>query len=135
MATTPALDLATYIGTNVGALTLGTNLFVGKVRAKSAQIPSKAVFCLAGGGPAPTAYADGTTTNYRQSAIQVRVRDVPRDFGAGQTLARAVRDAVHQKTIAGYVDVYVEQSEPIYINEDSQGHHEWSINVMMTHEQ
>jgi hypothetical protein len=135
MATTPDLDLATYLGTQIGALTLGTNLFVGKTRAVGDNIPSKAVFCLATGGPTPQAYMDGTAVEERPSMVQARIRSEPRDFDGGQTLARLVRDTAHHASISGYIDVEAQQAEPFPIGEDAKGHHEWSINFRMLHEQ
>jgi hypothetical protein len=135
MATTPDSDLVTYLDAQVGALTIGTNLFAGKPRAIKPTVADKAVFVLSSGGPEPQAFCSGTSVEERDSSVSVRVRSDGADFSGGQTLARLVRDTVHHSTIAGYKDVSAQQAEPIYIGEDDDGHHEWSVNVTMKHEQ
>ena len=127
---TPDVDVAARLVAAGIGLTLGTNLFRGKERPPAAPgIPHKAVFCLASGGAGPQAYADGTALQLRYPSVQVFVRSDPNDFAAGQTLARAVRDALHHATVAGYVNVEVVESEPNYLSEDEQGHHLWTVNV------
>lgn len=144
MATTPDMDLATHIGANVGALTLGTNVFAGKLmesspKGSSGLYPDKAVACLADAGDPPEAYADGTSTELRPSEVTVLIRSdvraVASSFADGQTLARAVRDAVHHASVSGYIDVAVLSAEPVYRGEDNAGRHQWSIQVRMLHEQ
>lgn len=138
MATQPDLDIVNRLDSQVASLTKNTNLFRSKVRAISGQIPSVAAFCLASGGPPPQGYADGTAINRRYSGVQIRVvalANTDNNFKTGQDLAKECRDAVHHAALSGYIDVRVLETEPIYIGENNDRHHEWSINVELWHEQ
>lgn len=131
---TPDLDLATHIGTNVAALTLGTNLFMGPLRAKNVAIPDQVVFVLNTGGPQPSEFIEGGgTPELYEHSLQVRVRSAPgaSSFEDGQALARTVRDAIHRASISGYIDVWVRSSSPDYIEVDDEDRHEWVIGVGM----
>ena len=134
MATQPDNDLAVFLDTNVGALTSGTNLFRGFPRGVDTGIPDQCVFCLVSGGQAPDPFvAGGTGDEQRYSEVMIRVRSNPHDFQGGQTLARSVRNAVHHKVIAGYINVEVRESDPMFLGETEKGHSEWSIVVLMEH--
>ena len=140
MPSDPDKDVFDSLNTNIAALTAGTNLFRGKMQpaersASDPGTPAEAVFVLASGGPPQEAYFAPTTLERRFSGVQCRIRSDERDFGGGQTLARSVRDALHHKTLAGYIDVRVLETEPLYIAEDNEGHHEWSVNVELWHEE
>jgi hypothetical protein len=135
MATTPDADIVTLLDSAVGSLTAGTNLFRGKRRPVGPYIPGESVFCLSTGGPGPEAYADGTSIEEFHSAVDVSVRSDKDDFDGGQTLARAVRTAINHATIAGYIDVRIGTSDPLYIGEEDSGFHLWTINVEMWHEE
>jgi len=127
---TPAATIASYIGTNVAALTYNTNIFEGPVRPPSAYIPHNCAFVLTTGGPAPEAFL-GETNAWRQFSIQIRVRRNKNDYDGGLTLARSIRDAIHYASIAGYFDVLVTTSDPNYLGQDAEGHHEWSLPATM----
>jgi hypothetical protein len=138
MATTPDIDIVNALDglSDTGwKLTRGTNLFEGPSRAPDAQIPHACVFVLATGGAGPQAYADGTTTKLRYSSVQITIRSAPRTFATWQTAARAIRDDLHNVSISGYLDVRAQQSEPVYLGEDEDGHHEWTVNLELVHEQ
>jgi hypothetical protein len=100
---TPDITLATYIGANVGALTLGTDLFHGPVTPPDSYVPVKAVFVLSDGGPAPTAFI-GETEAWRQHSLSIFVRSDKDDFASGRDLARTVLAAVHYAPLTGYFD-------------------------------
>lgn len=125
------LDLATYIGAQHASLDLAVNIFDGPMRAVSDAVPAKAVFCLAGGGPPPEPYMDGTAIEERFLRCQIMVRGLPGegDVGATQTLAREVLALAHRAPLSGYIDVYVEESQPNYLGPDDDEHPLWSINV------
>lgn len=125
---TPDVAVAAKLDTDVGALTLGTNLFEGKARAPNDQIPHEAVFVLSSGGAPPLAYGGQTSEEMLFPSVQCIVRSNPRDFFGGRTLAKTVHDALHHQALAGYLDVNVQESEPLYLGEDDTGHHEWSLN-------
>jgi hypothetical protein len=125
---TPELAVVTLLDA-LAALTRKVNLFEGPVRAQSATVPHQAVFVLPSGGPAPEAYADGTTTERRYSAIQITLRSDPKDYAGGWVLARQVKAALHHATVTGYVDIRAMQSEPIYVGPDEADRHLWSVNL------
>ena len=142
MATAPDTDVVAALTGAIG-LTAGTNLFSGPVRAYTileagtVVVPHKAVFCLATGGPPPMSFVNGGSgTDYNWSVVQIRIRsDIgsTSDFADGQTLARAVRDRLHKAVVTGYIEIRVRESEPNYLAQDDDGHHEWSINLEMEH--
>lgn len=136
MATDPDGDVVTYLNTNVGALTTNTNLFASKEQAEGDGIPHLAVFVLPTGGPAPQAYVDGNSgTEQRFSGVQVMSRSAPRAYNAGKTFARLIRDTLHHAAISGYVDVRVNESEPLYLGENDAGAHLWTSNLELLHEE
>jgi hypothetical protein len=127
----PGADLVTFLSTAVGALTSGTNLFEGPVRAIRAGVPVTAAFVLATGGRAPSPFL-GTGQDHWFAGVQVTVRgDVGAGYGAGQTLARSILAACQQAIPTGYIQTLCEQSEPIHIGQDDNGHFLWSINLRM----
>ncbi len=127
----PDLDVLGVINTAVGALTTGTNLFRGKMRATGTGIPSKAVFVLSSGGERSQDFLTGGshTPQLKKPSVQIMVRSGEREFLTGQTLARSVYDAVHDSPPTGYISSRVTASEPFYISEDDEGNHLWSINI------
>lgn len=137
MATTPDIDVATYLGTQLGTLTLGTNLFCGPVRGHDTPdsgIPDQAVFVLASGGPAPGAFLGNSASGeQRFTSLSIRVRSAPNGFQSGQTLARSVRDTLHHAAVSGYLDVAVRESDPAYLGVTEKAQHEWSIGVNLMH--
>ena len=128
MGLKPEETLATYVATNVAALTLGTNCFYGPVTPD----PSKGVWIFPTGGTPVTRFL-GETENEKHTMIQVRTRSDKQDFDGGLVLARSVSDviigAIHDATFAAYLDLFVLQSDPLYLGQDDQGLPEWSQNV------
>ena len=130
----PDLDLATAIATRVGTLTLGTNIFAGPVRPS----PDEAVFVLASGGAGPIPYREtdtgGGPDQLRRHAVQVFVRSANEDYAGGAALSRVVRNALDCREPTGYVDVRARQ-DPIYLEQDDEGRHRWSLNFSVTVEE
>lgn len=136
MATDPDGDVVAHLNTTIGALTTDTNLFASKQQAPVDGIPHLAVFVLPTGGPAPEAYVDGGSGSERRySAVQVTSRSEPREYNAGKAFARVIRDALHHATIAGYLDVKVNETEPNYLGENDAGNHVWTSNLELFHEE
>jgi hypothetical protein len=133
MAANPDIDVVDYLAAQIGALTKGTNLFIGRLPAKSAIIPSKCASVLPTGGTMPMGFADGSDTAETYSSLQVRVRGEPRDYQDARDLAKSVWDTLNYATVSGYIECRCEQSEPLYLGEDSAGHHEWTVNVELIH--
>jgi hypothetical protein len=136
----PGLDLATALvaATPVGGVALvlapasGCNVFAGPVQPPSDDVPDRAVFCVAYGGPAPEPYMDGTNQDWHESRVQVWVRSAHLDYVGGEAFARAVAAALQRRTVAGYVLVLA-LDEPSYMGQDEQGCHEWAVNFRMGH--
>lgn len=125
-------DIATQLaGASIG-LTLGANVFDGPEIPASGLVALKAVFCLTTGGAAPQAYMDGGASEERFPKCQIMVRGTAGrgNFADGQTLARAVRTAVHRASISGYTDVFVQESEPNFLGFDKDEVPRWSVNVV-----
>lgn len=129
----PDLDLATQIVARTSGHALGVDVFAGKLKEESAAIPSQSVFCLEREGDVPIDYCDGGATSPQlyQPRVQILVRSNPGDFAGGRTLAHAVYAAIHDHPPAGYFECRAQQSTPLYVNEESNGAHIWSINVKM----
>lgn len=139
---TPDADVVAKLlaSTPVGGVTLAqppsssANLFMGPVRpASGAQpgpnsIPTRAIFCLATGGPPPDPYL-GSGLNLYESNVQVRIRSEQSDFAGGQTLARACIPVLQQAIPSGYISFLVQEAEPNLLGQDNQGAWEWSLNV------
>lgn len=111
------------------SLAKGVNLFRGPVRPDLLGVANKAVFCLATGGPRNERFL-GTASDYRVSTVQIRVRTGPGEFDAGQTLARAIRDALHATQPEGYVSMQVREGEPNFLGQFADDDtYQWSLNV------
>jgi len=128
----PEIDIATHIGTQLAAWTLGTNLFHAGVRpADEAQlVPAKACFIYPTGGVEPRDFC-GEDRAERRSRLQIWVRGDRGDFTETLALARAIRDTVHRSdaTLTDYIQIRAMQSEPIPLGLDDQGLPEYSINI------
>lgn len=136
MPANPDVDVAGELNTQLGTLTLGTNLFIGKLPEKGDNIPSTCVGCLLTGGELPLPYAGGGTTAEVRSGVQVIVRGANDGYEAGRTLAKSIYDTLNFAidTMTTYIEVRCDQAEPIYLGQDSARHHLWSINVTLIHE-
>jgi hypothetical protein len=134
MASDPDLDLVTHLATQ-GIGTAATNLFRGPVR-DATGVPDASVFCLLAGGPAPESFVDGgASADYRRSSVQINTRSAPDDYNGGLAKAKAASAAAHKASLAGYVDVRVRESEPLYLGRDEKARHRFSSNVTMEHRQ
>jgi len=131
----PQLDIATYIATNIAALTLGTNCFASSVAVAGEGIPDKAAFVTGTGGFPTITYRDGgNKTGLKRPSVQIWVRSDVEDLSGGLTLVRSVHDAIDMASITGYIEARATTSEPIYLGRDDANHHEWSINVNLIKE-
>jgi hypothetical protein len=133
MAETLDEDVVTELAASGLGLVSGTNLFTGPERSVGDGIPDQAVFVLATGGAPPAPFIDGSGVDYCWSTVQITVRSAVRSFHSGQALARSVRNAIHEASISGYVDVRAREAEPNYLGADEQEMHTWTINVEMEH--
>ncbi len=128
MGLKPEETLATWIGSQVAALTLNTNLFAGPVTPD----PDQGCWVIPTGGPPPERFL-GTVPTMKHYNMQVRVRTNKEQFPAGRALALEVSDAliaaVHDSSFDAYLDIKVLQSQPFHLPQDDKGMHQWSQNV------
>lgn len=130
MSHNPGVDIANYLDANSTAVTLGTNLWYGPVRANSTNgaVPVEAVFVMGVGGREPDRVL-GTATEIRFPTVQVRVRSS--GFAAGAALAQTVNSVLQSaspSTGNAYLDVMALQSEPVFVEQDKNMHYHWSLN-------
>jgi len=124
----PPEDIATYLSTQ-GVATLGSDLFIGPLRPPSTAQGIETTACFVqgtGGGPASRIF--GTATEIRWPTVQVRVRST--GFSTGYSLCQSVYDTLQSASIGSpaYMDVRAEQSGPIWIEQDENGHYHWALN-------
>lgn len=115
----------------LSAYVKGTNLFRGKPRDALNGVPIKSIWCLSQPGRQPMDYCQSNTHSPEDyfPAVQIIVRGVPGDFQAAQADAKLVLTAVHDVPPSGYIYCRATHSEPIYIGENDDESHEFSINV------
>lgn len=130
MPLSPEVDLVDELVTAL-SLTAGTDIFDSPVRPPGRGVAEKAIFISPSGGPAPQALA-GQALAIRRSALTVRVRGDQSDFDGGLSFARSARDAIQYAALAAYIDVRIQETDPIYLGQDDEEHHEWNINVEMS---
>lgn len=132
-AAEPDAIVASTLAAALGApWVVGTTIFRGPMRPVGAGIPEAALFVLATGGTPPEPYLGGAAAaDLSRKAVQVMVRGAPRSRATTATLARAVRDALHKATLAGYVQCLAQQSEPVYLHEDAGDRSLYSVNVLL----
>ena len=128
--TDPATMTANRIANQVGALTAGTNLFIGPVRGHSETIPLLCVFIQSTGGPYPERML-GSFRTVKNPHVQVRVRgDGEGGYQAGLDLARqcaAAVDGWHPG--GGYMVGRLLDSDVSGMGLDSQGNPEFVFNL------
>ena len=128
----PATDLATEIGTQVGSLTLGTNLFASTIRAPNSNIPKDSVFVWGSGGIEPLRTM-GDPDEIRTALVHVQVRSAK--FAAGSTLAHLIIDSLRGDDVLTYLEVATAKSEPMALGEDSDGNHYFGFEYLMTYQE
>jgi hypothetical protein len=135
-ANNPESDICTSLAAASLSLTHGTNLFSGPLRAYvGTQIPNKAVFVWSISGSQPLNYCDGSaTTQMYFPLVRVVVRGDKQDFSGTRTLARAIRDAIHDVPPSGYVSCRVRTSEPEFYGQDDDGAWLFGLDLDMIYE-
>ena len=129
MTHTPAKALATEIGTQVGALTLGTNLFDSTIRAADGFIPENCVFAWDGGGAAPLRTMS-EPDEIRRSVIVVSVRDLK--YNSGRNLAILIMNSLRAQAISTYLDLELVNSAPRALGQDDEGLHHFGLEFILT---
>jgi len=128
----PATDLATEIGTQVGSLTLGTNLFASTIRAPDSNIPKDSVFVWDDGGLKPLR-SMGDSDEIRTVLVHVRVRNVK--LAAGSALAHSIMNLLRGDDVSTYLDVEIAISGPRALGKDSDGNHYSGLEYLMTYQE
>lgn len=119
------------VRTRLNAQSVGANVYLGGVRVPNPPtMPHAAIFVREVGGPPPSPYMDGTSTDYRVVRVQCHIRGAPNDYAATKTVADAVYSAMQKAPISGYTRVVVETSSPIYIGLDELECPEFIVNVL-----
>ncbi len=131
MTHSPDTALATEIGTQVGSLTLGTNLFIGTVRADDTVFPRNCVFVWSGGGPIPQRTM-GEPDEIRTTIVHVRVRDAK--YSVGSTLATLIMNSLRAVSVATYLDMKGAIGEPRAMGQDPDGNHYFGMEYIMIYE-
>jgi len=130
-----AEDLATQLATDLGgSYTLGTNVFWGMVRdGAEVGIPDLCIFVVQTGGPGLESWCGEAGNSGHRPSCQVVIRGNPRAHTAGAAVAELVKDAVHQMSLSGYVDVVV-TTDISFIGMDDRERPRWTVNAMLTYE-
>ena len=130
-------DVATHLAAEMG-LTVGVNIFTGGLRGVSdnpsvpGAVPDSAIFVLATGGFTDIPVIDGGNLGREaQPTVQIWVRSEPRDYDGGRVLAANTFVAIDKNPPAGYFEARAANSEPAYVRQDDEDHHEWSVNVTL----
>ncbi len=132
MTHTPAQAIATEIGTQVGALTLGTNLFHSTVRAPDVLVPKDCVFAWNGGG-VPPLRTMGEPDEIRSAIVMVGVRDSK--YADGNSLAILIMNSLQAQSIATYLDLELVNSSPRSLGQDADGLHHFGMEFILTYQE
>lgn len=128
----PATDLATEIASQVGSLTLGTNLFTTMIRGANRDVPKDSVFVWGSGGVGPLRTM-GDPDEIRTAIVTIRVRSAK--YANGSSLAHSIMNLLRGDDISTYLEVIVSTSEPISLGEDADGLHFFGLTYTMTYQE
>lgn len=127
-----AADVAAFLDAKAAGattLTLGTNLFIGKMPNQDKAPSHPCVAVLGTGGPSSEPYFGGRRQSLYRPTVQVMVRGPAGDDQAGSLVARAILAWLHQQVVSGYVTWSVRESGPTYLGADRDQHGLWSLNL------
>lgn len=110
------------------ALVEGTNLFTGPVRPTKSSVPDFAVFVRTVPGPPPAPYLNNQV-DLVTWVVEAVVRSNPGDYSGGEELALRLAEALHRSPPAGYVGALSRQAGPVYIRDDEQRRHYFSLPI------
>lgn len=127
---TPDIDIATQIGTDLAAWTLGTNLFHSPPAPPQEGVPVEAVFVYPRGGEPPYRFCGEDRWEWRAD-IGIRIRGDRDDYTNTLANARALRDAVNgmESSLTDYIQIRAMNAEPIPLGLNDQGCPEYQVNV------
>jgi hypothetical protein len=90
----------------------------------------KACFVILDGGILPQSFI-GESRVVRFASVQTMVRADRHDYDGGLDDARELHDTIKYAALTDYIDVRVDESEPLYLGEDEDGQSEWSIRATL----
>ena len=128
----PAEALATEMATQVGSLTLGTNVFHSTIRAPDIVVQKNCVFVWDGGG-VPPLRTMGEPDEIRRVLVLVDVRDSK--YKTGNDLALSIMNSLRAVSIATYLDVALGNSSPRSLGQDAEGLHHFGLEFILTHQE
>ncbi len=99
------------------------------------SMPSRAVFCHLNGSyasplrPLIGNFAEaGVGAQEREPRVVLHVRSAPHDYGGGETLARSVKDALHDVPMTGYDAVRVVEGDPMFLYQTNNAEYVFGLN-------
>jgi hypothetical protein len=124
-----AEHLETELSSGSEEWTIGSEIFLGPVLpAEVSAVPAEAIFCLANGGPPPEmVLGEQQGKDFTKPLVQLWVRS--ETFEDAEGLARRVQKALHKAEIEDYLSCQAMQAQPIYMQKDGDGNHEFALNV------
>ena len=134
-APTPEQDVAAALATALG-LAVGTDIKYGVKRSPlEPGNDTVSIWVAPTGGPPPddflNAAVEGSIFHASLQCLVLSPASDPDNFASGLALARQVRDALHTKTVGGYIMCRVQQSEPFPLGADEAGRWEFSVNIQI----
>lgn len=131
MARSPASDLATFLAAQSLGLTVGTNLFLGLVRAPGPSIPHNSVFITDHAGRPPDRVMS-EAFEVRAPIAHVKIRN--KKYATGATLSGDILDKILDGSVPNYLDVETLQSAAEYV-QDSEGVMFWGLSFLCRYQQ
>ena len=107
----------------------GLSVFEGPVQDGSG-VTDEAVFCLATGGLAPQSFFGQDPQQLKSKSVQVRIRSSKNQYNFGRQIAQDVWDTLKNAQPAGWMIIRMINSDTIYLGQDLEGRHEWSLNLL-----
>lgn len=126
----PSEDLRDHIGTLIGSLSAGTNLFSSKPRAARGDVPQDAVFVYASGGRDPDRSMQ-EVDEIRHPIVTVTVRNSRQKTGSD--LAQSIFNTLRGVPPTGYLDLVCANSQPMDMGYDSDGRHFFNMTFILAY--
>lgn len=115
--------------------TVGTTIFCAGPQQTQTGVPSQSIFCqLTGGYGTPIRYLQGPPSSgtpgdqLREPRVTIFVRSNPHDYAGGQTLARAVKTALHDQPFGSYYACRIVEAEPNYLYQTDKAEYVFNMN-------
>ena len=116
----------------------GANCRTGPIRKASdnqalvGAVPSACVFVMDTTGINSEAWVDGgARTGLDKPGVIIWVRSAINDYDSGHALAVKIAAFVDKNPPPNYQECRLQGSNALYLQQDSLGHHVWSINLIL----